>query len=238
MTSRSCSSSSAVSRPLRPASPTSAYTVNGSHGPGARRRRLRGAAARAASGGSSPAACLSHRAVGVREPSDAWLVDWHAWANRERDDLPLSVSPLCDTDPETPADAALAWHGVIVGDGVIVGWLIAFAVCGLIAGFIGSSKNRSGFGSFLLGFLLGVIGIIIVAVLPSGTPPAPIGMLTARCQRCNAVQNVPAADPTFECWQCKQANTVPDDRWAAAQRRNNAESTREWLDRVKRRDDF
>jgi hypothetical protein len=38
--SRSCSSSSPLSRSLKPTSPTSAYTLYGSHGPGARRALL------------------------------------------------------------------------------------------------------------------------------------------------------------------------------------------------------
>ena len=37
--------------------------------------------------------------------------------------------------------------------------------------------------------------------LPELTPPE--GMRAVSCARCNAVQNVPINDSTFECWQCK-----------------------------------
>lgn len=45
--------------------------------------------------------------------------------------------------------------------------LIIMAVCGIIASAIANSKGRSVVGWFFGGFLLGLIGIIIVAVLPN-----------------------------------------------------------------------
>ncbi|ETZ58189.1 hypothetical protein L838_0010 [Mycobacterium avium MAV_120709_2344] len=51
--------------------------------------------------------------------------------------------------------------------------LAASLICGLIAAAIGHSKNRGILGSFLLGALLNVIGIVVVAMLPSGVPKAP-----------------------------------------------------------------
>ena len=115
-------------------------------------------------------------------------------------------------------------EGTTMNTVVIVGLL----VCGAIAAMIGHSKDRSAFGSFLLGVFLGVIGIVIVAVLPSGVPKAPPGLQAVRCQTCNAVQNIPEADTTFECWQCKRVSNAPDTR------RHGPEDTREWLNRMKK----
>ncbi|WP_155766597.1 hypothetical protein [Mycobacterium colombiense] len=109
---------------------------------------------------------------------------------------------------------------------VIVGLL----VCGVIAAAIGQSKDRGVFGSFLLGALLGLIGIVIVAILPSGIPKPPPGMRPVRCPRCNTVQNIPEGARSFECWQCK-TTSMNEGQW----RSDGPEDTREWLDRVKKR---
>lgn len=34
-------------------------------------------------------------------------------------------------------------------------------------------------------------------------PSAPRGWFPASCPRCNATNNVPAGEHSFECWQCK-----------------------------------
>ena len=81
--------------------------------------------------------------------------------------------------------------------------LIVGAVCGGIAYNLAWKKNRSGLEGFLWGFFLGVIGLVVVALLPAGEPRAPAGMQALTCPRCNARQNVPSGAPTFECWQCK-----------------------------------
>ena len=105
----------------------------------------------------------------------------------------------------------------------------ALLVCGVIAAAIGHAKDRGAFGSFLLGALLGPIGIVIVAVLPNGVPKAPPGMQAVRCQTCNVVQNIPVADTTFECWQCKRNSKAVDTRL------KGPEDTRQWLDRMKKK---
>lgn len=46
-------------------------------------------------------------------------------------------------------------------------FVVIWIICGIFAGIIASSKGRSGCGWFLLGFLLGPLGLI-VAFLPSG----------------------------------------------------------------------
>jgi ribosomal protein S27E len=107
-------------------------------------------------------------------------------------------------------------------------WLFIWLVCGAIAAAIGQRKNLSVGGSFALGFFLSVIGIVIVICQRPGLPPAPAGMRSVKCTRCNAVQNIGATQTSFRCWQCK---LVHGD---AAQCLPPApEDAREWLDRVK-----
>lgn len=38
--------------------------------------------------------------------------------------------------------------------------------CAVACGAIASGKNRSGFGWFLLGLILGIVGLVIIAALP------------------------------------------------------------------------
>jgi uncharacterized membrane protein YczE len=71
--------------------------------------------------------------------------------------------------------------------------------CGVAAALIADRKNRSAGIYFVLGLLLGAIGILIAAVAKPGAPP---GTRAVRCPRCNANQNIPEVDSEFECWQC------------------------------------
>jgi hypothetical protein len=105
-------------------------------------------------------------------------------------------------------------------------FLTAWLVCGAVAAIIGQRKNFNVAHSFLLGAVLGVIGVFIVAVQRANLPKPPPGMRAQRCPRCNAVQNVPEGQPAFECWQCKQVSsvTMPD----------GPEDAREWLNRNKK----
>lgn len=48
---------------------------------------------------------------------------------------------------------------------IAIGLLIIWIVCGVITAFMGSAKGRSGCGWFLVGFVLGPIGIIIAAIV-------------------------------------------------------------------------
>ena len=45
--------------------------------------------------------------------------------------------------------------------------LVLMVICGVIGAMIASHKGRSAFGWFFGGFFLGIIGVIIVAVLPN-----------------------------------------------------------------------
>ena len=116
-----------------------------------------------------------------------------------------------------------------ITSGLIVFWLI----CGAIAAAIGSAKNRSALGWFLLGALFAP-SVLIVAVLPKLPPRPPLGMRSVQCPRCNAVQNIPHGQTMFECWQCKLVNNVAGAGYVAGKRGpDSPEDTREWLDRVK-----
>ena len=88
--------------------------------------------------------------------------------------------------------------------------LLAYSlICGGITYAIGTRKNFRKLPSFLWGLFLGIIGIIVVVLWKPGLPAPPQGMRAVRCPRCNTVQNIPEAQPEYECWQC-QARAVGD----------------------------
>ncbi|MCZ4519505.1 hypothetical protein O4220_13365 [Rhodococcus ruber] len=92
--------------------------------------------------------------------------------------------------------------------GMFATYVFVAVVCGAIAAFVATGKNRSGSGFFFLG-LLGPIAIIAAVVASKGEPPAPKGMKVVHCPRCNARQNVDRFQGQYECWQCKLVvNTV------------------------------
>lgn len=67
----------------------------------------------------------------------------------------------------------------MTGQVVLVVWLI----CGLLGALIGSSKGRTGAG-LILGGLLGIIGLIIVAVMKPTPEKAGIPVGGRKCQWC------------------------------------------------------
>ncbi|MBB3037914.1 hypothetical protein [Hoyosella altamirensis] len=109
-------------------------------------------------------------------------------------------------------------------------FIVVWFVCGVVSLAIASEKNRHAFGFFLLGFLLGPLGVVCAVLAPRGDPPAPVGMRVVTCRRCNARQNVPVNDNRFECWQCK---TVAPVRvaYARPQAVTGQNSMRDWQDR-------
>jgi hypothetical protein len=112
----------------------------------------------------------------------------------------------------------------------LTGWLI----CLIAAGAIAKSKNRDALGWAFITGLLPVVGLIIVAVLPALPPLPPAGMRSVRCPRCTAVQNIPAADTTFECWQCKLVSDAEGARVGDERRPpDDPEGLRDWLNRHK-----
>jgi hypothetical protein len=82
-------------------------------------------------------------------------------------------------------------------------FVIVWLICAVIGAVISDRKNLGAGSGFALGGLLGILGVIIVACQKPGLPPAPAGMRSVKCTRCNAVQNVHPSQTQFECWQCK-----------------------------------
>jgi hypothetical protein len=82
-------------------------------------------------------------------------------------------------------------------------WIVVWLICAVIAAVISDRKNLGAGSGFVLGAVLGIIGIIIVACQKPGLPPAPAGFRAVNCTRCNAVQNIHKSQTQFECWQCK-----------------------------------
>jgi DNA-directed RNA polymerase subunit RPC12/RpoP len=85
----------------------------------------------------------------------------------------------------------------------LVTTIIILLIFGAITAAIGQRKNLPLGGSFALGALLGIIGLIIVIFQKPGLPTAPPGMRAVKCSRCNTIQNIPETQPEYECWQCK-----------------------------------
>ncbi|WP_152531199.1 hypothetical protein [Mycobacterium sp. UM_CSW] len=63
-------------------------------------------------------------------------------------------------------------------------------------------------GWFVFGALLFIVALPMAIFSKPGLPQAPPGMRAVKCPRCNAVQNIPATQPEYECWQCKAANRL------------------------------
>jgi hypothetical protein len=102
------------------------------------------------------------------------------------------------------------WVGFIV---VIVAFLVFIAIAagfGYWASAIAKKKGLSAGGFFALGFFFGAIGVIVAAVVGPASPPAPAGMRSVACPRCNARQNVAFGASGFECWQCRTSVPVPN----------------------------
>jgi hypothetical protein len=100
--------------------------------------------------------------------------------------------------------------------------LIVLVGCGAIAGAV-AHRKQLGFGKFfVLGFLLGIFGILWAVLIPPG---APAGMRSATCRQCNKRQNIRVSQSDFQCWQCNCRNSVGPAI--------GPEDSRQWLKRVK-----
>jgi hypothetical protein len=90
--------------------------------------------------------------------------------------------------------------------GMIFFIIIVWVICGIVAAKLGEAKNRSFGESFAIGLILGVFGVVIVALLPPGVPT---GMRAVMCPRCNTMQNISGGQSEYECWRCKANIPIP-----------------------------
>ena len=82
-------------------------------------------------------------------------------------------------------------------------------IFGGITAYIAQKRNLGSPGGwFLFGALLFIVALPMVIFAKPGLPQAPPGMRAVKCTRCNAVQNVPAKQRTYECWQCKASHQI------------------------------
>jgi uncharacterized membrane protein YeaQ/YmgE (transglycosylase-associated protein family) len=79
-----------------------------------------------------------------------------------------------------------------------MGFLVLWIIFGVVTGVIAASKGRSGFGWFLIGCVLGIFGLILVAVMPSLKPQA----VTVTNASDNAPRQVSDSRPTKSCPEC------------------------------------
>ena len=86
-------------------------------------------------------------------------------------------------------------------------------ICMVAAGIIALRKNRSENLFAVLGLILGPLGVLAAVLVSPGVPK---GMQAVSCPRCNAKQNIPAGQTTFECCQCKHVAHDEGDTSAAA----------------------
>ena len=83
--------------------------------------------------------------------------------------------------------------------------LVVLVGCGAIAGAV-AHRKQLGFGKFfVLGFVLGIFGILWAVPIPPG---APAGMRSVTCRRCNKRQNIPVSQNEFQCWHLTIAVTA------------------------------
>ena len=88
------------------------------------------------------------------------------------------------------------------------GAIVLWVVCAVIAGMISDRKNNGFVNGFVIGVLLNIFGVIIVMCLKPGCRSRRGVLVAVKCPRCNTVQNVPAGQPQFACWQCHLVEPV------------------------------
>jgi hypothetical protein len=92
----------------------------------------------------------------------------------------------------------------------IFGLIAGFCISGAVGALIAEHKNQPQAAGFLLGAVLGFIGLAIIAMFPRSLPKAPPGRWALMCPRCNAIQNIFDDDEVFMCWQCEHEEAVDD----------------------------
>lgn len=92
---------------------------------------------------------------------------------------------------------------------IVILALVFAIVCGVFSAAIARSNGRSAVSYFVLGFVLGIVGVLVTAVLGRSTAP-PRGWGSVDCPRCNTRQNVAPSEDEFQCYNCNYA--APTER--------------------------
>jgi uncharacterized membrane protein YeaQ/YmgE (transglycosylase-associated protein family) len=106
--------------------------------------------------------------------------------------------------------------------GVVLVWIIAWGICGLIGERIGKRKGRAGDGLWL-GLLLGVIGLVIIGCM-SPTKEAEIAAEQRRLEvqqeaaRRAYGMNYPPQGPDGAPWQPQPPQAGPVAAWRESRR--------------------
>ena len=90
--------------------------------------------------------------------------------------------------------------------------LVLLLVLGLIAAFVWQNKGGNFFAGFALGFLLGLIGIIIVAAVTPSKRVEPVEQRTRECPSCKS----PMRRDASVCPHCQRESepwTLHEGRW-------------------------
>ena len=85
-------------------------------------------------------------------------------------------------------------------------------VCGVIGALIASSRGATAFVGFLLGFFLGIIGVVITLFLKPAQPAAAAGKATRECPHCKEPMRTDAS----VCPHCQRESSpwkLIDGEW-------------------------
>lgn len=81
---------------------------------------------------------------------------------------------------------------------------------GAIGAYLSQQKGRGPGEGFLLGVVLGPLGLVIEIWQAPKPPKPPTGRRVATCPVCNATQNIKLEAARYECWRCKtHVKTTP-----------------------------
>jgi hypothetical protein len=98
-----------------------------------------------------------------------------------------------------------------VGSLVII-CLVWGIIWSIIAALIGRARGGDAVGAFLIGALPGLIGVVLVALLPRRAPGAGWAQ-RVKCGHCGARQNSRIDGDHFDCWKCGAHHVLVADAW-------------------------